>query len=459
MQAKEVRQEGKRMAKKEAFAKNVEVVAYHDLEGKPWLQMAMQEVGGRYYLYGAHFKHSGWAIMDVTDPTKPEYLKFVPGPDKPEQITLKIQVADGLMITALQRGVPFLHGNPGVGPFEEGIYIWDVKDPANPKWLSKWETGGGESAPGVHRFFYNGGRYVHLSATCPGFFGYIYRVLDIADPAKPVEVGRWWLPEQWKAGFVKPKGPKHGPGDVAAVLERVDAPMLHGPPYPKGNLVYMGYGGGGLVITDISNISLPWLVGQIKVKPPLGGGRSGARCHTALPLSERPYVVFTTEGERFPVFTKEILGGVAQPLNIIGLADVHDPENPTLISIFPYPEIPEGYPWKNFNEHPVVGAGPFGPHNLHEPHYHPALEDRNDRIYCCYFHAGLRIYDISDPFVPKEIAYYMPPDPEKLAFNNAAGDLFPGPNISVTEDVIVDNRGYIYMDTLHQGLYVLCCTV
>ena len=106
-----------------------------------------------------------------------------------------------------------------------------------------------------------------------------------------------------------------------------------------------------------------------------------------------------------------------------------------------------------------MGAGPFGPHNLHEPHYHPALEDRNDRIYCCYFHAGLRIYDISDPFVPKEIAYYLPPDPEKWAFNNATGDLFPGPNISVTEDVIVDNRGYIYMDTLHQGLYILRCTV
>src|SRR3990172_10310252 len=80
---------GMTMAGKQAFAKNIDVLAYHDVDGKPWFQMAMQEVDGRYYLYGAHFKHPGWAIVDVTDPTRPEYLKFVPGPDLPGQGTPK----------------------------------------------------------------------------------------------------------------------------------------------------------------------------------------------------------------------------------------------------------------------------------------------------------------------------------------------------------------------------------
>ncbi len=103
--------------------------------------------------------------------------------------------------------------------------------------------------------------------------------------------------------------------------------------------------------------------------------------------------------------------------------------------------------------------GPFGPHNIHEPHYHPALEDRNDRIYCAYFHAGLRVYDINDAYVPREIAYFIPPDPEKWTFNNAAGDAFPGPRLGITEDVLVDKRGNIFVDTQHAGLYVLRCTV
>jgi hypothetical protein len=436
------------MAGKEAFAKNIDVLAYHDLDGKAWFQMAMQEVDGRFYLYGSHFRASGWAVMDVTDPAKPEYVKFVAGPDLAGQTTPKIQVADGLMITALGGSLPMLHGGSLQDPYEEGIYIWDVKDPVNPKRLAHWPTGG---PLGVHRFFYSGGRYLHLTASCKGFAGFIYRILDIVDPAKPVEVGRWWAPEQWAAGYMVDKA-----ADIESLL---DTAMMHGPAYPKGNYAYVSYGGAGMMILDISDITLPKLVGNLRHHPPFAGKLCGARCHTVMPLSKRDYAIMTSEGERFHVFSKEQVRQAPQPLNFIGIVDVSNPADPTLVSVFPYPEIPAGYPYKNFNEVPGWGAGPFGPHNIHEPHYHPALEDRNDRIYCAYFHAGLRVYDISDPFVPREIAYYIPPDPDKWTFNNAAGDLFPGPRLGTAEDVLVDKRGNIFVDTQHSGLYVLRCTV
>jgi hypothetical protein len=289
---------------------------------------------------------------------------------------------------------------------------------------------------------------VHLSATCPGFNGYIYRIVDIANPVNPKEAGRWWMPEQWLIG---------PPPDTYEAM--MDAMGLHGPPYIKGNLAYCSYHGAGMVILNISDITIPKFVGQLKNHPPFAGGFSGARCHTVLPLSKRPFAVMTNEGERFALFNKEILKGKAQPVNFIGMVDVADAANPTLIAVFPYPEIPSGFPHENFNEIKEVGCpGPFGPHNIHETHDHPALEDRNDRIYCCYFHAGLRVYDISDPFVPREIAYYIPPDPKKWAFNNPSGNLYPGPMIATTEDVIVDKRGYIYMTTFHDGLYILRCT-
>ncbi|OFW60717.1 MAG: hypothetical protein A2133_03680 [Actinobacteria bacterium RBG_16_64_13] len=435
------------MAGNDAFVKNMDILAYHDLDGKPWFQMAMQVVDGRYYLYGSHFKASGWAIVDVTDPAKPEYMKFVPGPELKGQTTPKIQVADGLMITALGGSLPMLHGAAIDDPYEEGIYIWDVKDPVNPKRLCHWQTGG---LLGVHRFFYNGGRYVHLSASCKGFSGFIYRILDIVDPAHPVEVGRWWAPEQWAAGYIENRA-----ADIESLL---DGDMMHGPAYPKGKLSYVSYGGAGMMILDISDITLPKLVGQLRHHPPFAGKLCGARCHTVLPLSKRDYVVMTSEGERFHVYRSEQLKA-AQPLNFIGMVDVSDPADPTLVSTFPYPEVPAGSPFKNFNETPGWGAGPFGPHNIHEPHDHPALEDRNDRVYCAYFHAGLRAYDISDAFIPKEIAYFIPPDPEEWAFNNEAGDLFPGPRLGTAEDVIVDHRGNIFVDTQHAGLYVLRCTV
>jgi hypothetical protein len=440
------------MAKERSYSKNMELIGYHDLNDKPGFQMAMQEVDGRYYLYVSHFRHSGWTILDVTDPTSPRFVRFIEGPDLVGQVTNKLQVADGLMLCALATGIPFLHGIAADDPYIAGLHVYDVKtDPENPRFLSYWSAGKPQACDniclGVHRFFYDGGRYVHLSSTCDGYSNMIYRILDIADPTSPVEVGRWWMPEQWDSGVL--------PKDKAPTDFPLSRPGMHGPPYVKDNYVYCGYNGAGMVILDISDIRTPTLVGRLPLYPTLGGKLSGARCHTALPLSQRPYAIFTNEGERFPCFTKDIVKNVAQPINILGMVDVSDVADPTLIAVFPYPEVPPDFPFKNFNDCGIGCPGPFGPHNIHEPHYHPALEDRNDRLYCCYFHAGLRVYDISDPFVPREIAYYIPPDPKKVCYDVK----LPGPFIATTEDVIVDKRGNIFMDTFHDGIYVLRCLV
>lgn len=434
--------------KNTGYSKNIEQIGFHDLNGRPGFQMAMQEVNGKYYLYVSHFRHSGWTILDVTDPESPECVNFIEGPQLKGQLTNKIQVADGLMICALGTGIPFLHNIEWDDPYIAGLQIFDVKtDPTNPILLSTWSAG--EAKPcdniclGVHRFFYNGGRYVHLAATCDGFSNMIYRILDIADPKNPVEVGRWWMPEQWEQGIKDDKLP-----DSAFPMNNAG---LHGPPYVKGDRAYLGYNGAGVVILDISDITMPKLIGQLKTYPLLGGKFSGARTHTVLPYSKRPYCVFTNEGERFPCLSKEVIGGQAQPLNVLGMVDCRDESDPTLVSIFPYPEVPEDFPYENFNDCGLGCQGPFGPHNIHEPHDHPALEDRNDRLYCCYFHAGLRIYDTSDPYVPKEIAYFIPPNPTKWCFENT----YPGPMLATTEDVVVDNRGNIFIDTFHDGIYVL----
>ena len=125
----------------------------------------------------------------------------------PTTTTPKLQIADDLMICAMSAG----SGPDALVDQAElkdmkcqvGIRIYSLKnDPENPEFLGYWDCGVPHSI-GVHRFMYNGGRYVHLSAESERFEGMIYRIIDIADPKNPVEVGNWWSPEQFVDGLTK----------------------------------------------------------------------------------------------------------------------------------------------------------------------------------------------------------------------------------------------------------------
>lgn len=438
----------------QGYIKNMEVVGYHDLNQMMAFQMALHKTDdGRYYMYCGSFYGAGWNILDVTDPSNPRHVKFFECCDPAAykaQCTPKIQVADGLMIAAIGGGVPFLHGTKPEDKAISGLQIYDIKeDPENPKLLSYWATGV-ENGMGVHRFAYNGGKYVYMPAECPGFVGFIVRILDISDPCNPVEAGRWWMPEQFKDGMLP------GTYPVGHQAEK-DWAMCHACTLSadRPNELYMGYFGGGGIILDISDPTRPKLISQLKIQPPFAGKLCGARCHTFLPLTGRNFAVLTNEGERFPYFTKEkIASGPhpgAQPMNNLHMIDVSDPTDPVLVAEFPYPEVPEGFPYPNFNDCGIGCQGPFGPHNVHEPMGKPWLQDNPNLVYNCYFHAGLRVFDVSDPYYIKEIAYFIPPNPEKPLF----GPKLEGPLLGTAEDCVVDDRGYIYIDTMHDGMYIL----
>jgi hypothetical protein len=131
---------------------------------------------------------SGTTIVDVADPRHPRKLATI---DLPQGWhSHKVRVANGIMIVNHER-----LGESGPAEFGGGIAIYDVSRPSTPKLITKWRTAG----RGVHRYDFDG-RYAYLSPTAEGYVGNIMMILDLADPARPVEVGRWWIPGQWKAG-------------------------------------------------------------------------------------------------------------------------------------------------------------------------------------------------------------------------------------------------------------------
>lgn len=399
------------------FRDRVELVGYHDLDKRPGFKLAMQEVDDRWYLYLGHLWHSGWSILDVTDPTRPALVKWLASP--PNTWTLQVQVADGLMVTSLEAILPGWGGNPSGPTAAEGLLIWDVSQPDDPALLSHWSTGRG----GTHRNYFDGGHTIHACAGFPGFLGNCYTTIDITQPDRPQTGGRWWWPGQNV--------------DAGESFSEWDAQKtrisLHGGAYVENSVAFCPWSAGGMVVLDVKVLSQPQLLSVLNVSPPLG---SRIAMHTCVPLADRGLVVVNSEAleER-----------CREPLNFVGLVDISDLRAPHMISIFPLPMVPPGYPVKSFREK----GGRFGPHNQHQPQHQACLAPSDQYIYLTYFNAGLQIFDISDPWNPRAAGCYIPDDPiERLG---------PLPNDLVVqcEDVLVDRRGFIYMTEKNSGLYVL----
>ena len=93
-------------------------------------------------------------------------------------------------------------------------------------------------------------------------------------------------------------------------------------------------------------------------------------------------------------------------MNIVGIASLADPTDPVLVSVCPKPTPPPGSIWGEDYSTLDGTRYPFGNHNVHQPQNQAVLDQRSDRIYCSYFQAGLRVFDISDAYAPVEIAAY-----------------------------------------------------
>jgi hypothetical protein len=396
------------------FSHNVERIGYHPLDDRPAFKFAMQETDGRFFLFIAHLWEALISIVDVTDPAKPEVVWTYEGPGN--TWSHQVQVADGLMITNLEHRLPAWGYDPAGPAPEEGLLIWDVKDPRRPTLLGRWNGFGN----GTHRNFYDGGRYVHATASRKGYRGKHYVLIDIADPSRPVEVGAWWI-----------KGQREDEG----VQERYRGRFvdLHGPPYAVGSHVVCPWSSAGLIVLDISDPTAPAKVGQLDVNPPLG---SRIALHTVIPSAHPNLWVLNSEAlnERCD-----------EPVNFAGIVDLSKPEEPRLISLFPTPAIPDGYPVRDF----IGKGGRFGPHNQHHPQGNPSLMPADRYVYLTYFNAGLQIYDVANPYFPKIVGYFIDDDPTTR--------LGPLPTDLVTqyEDVLVDRRGYAYVSEKNSGLHVL----
>jgi hypothetical protein len=413
------------------LAKNLRRVGRLDLPG-----------GGQVVVEGtqAYVGHMapphGTSIVDVSDPARPRLAATIDLPNHNSH-THKVRVVGDIMITnvemndrhVLRRGAKIrevearLKSDLGRAPSDAelakavdvperllprlrdfvehgygdgGFKMWDVSNKAKPREIAYVRTGG----IGVHRFDADR-RYAYISTEMEGFVGNILVVYDIADPSRPQEVSRWWMPGQHIAGGETPnwKGQSNRLHHALRFGDELWAAVWYA----------------GFRVIDASDIRQLKTVGAFNYHPPFP-----EPTHTIAPLPGR------WNGRQVAVAVDEEHDHVkGQPHGGLWFFDVEERGNIQPLGIFHLSEL----------DSPFSQSGRFGAHQFQE-------RVADDILYCTWFSGGLRMLDIKDPTAPTEIGWYIP--------EPASGQASPQSN-----DVFVDSRGLVYVIDRNVGLDIL----
>ena len=432
-------------------ARNVRLVGFHDLAARSAYQPTIKRQGERWIAYiGSHggrsinplngqLEENGTSILDVTDPRAPKLLFHIPGergrevPGRETGGAQMTRVCHGTELPKGDRAKTYLLRTFGDSRQE----VWDVTTPERPSLLAQfgkftsthkneWECSTGIAyIPGSHDA-YRASRVTH--------------VYDLSDPAKPVFIRAFGLPDQLKTAKGYQPGQIHGPISALPDKDRVyfgygtdargvaqigdRAKLLAGPAEPTAE---------NLVAPQVARIDLPEFMGA----------------HTAFPLLgvDMPDFAQAEKKKRdFLVVVNEINTTVCNaPRQSAYFIDITDEKRPLGVATYDVAASSGDF---------CKRGGRFGAHASNEnrtPIYYRRL------MFFSWFNAGVRVVDVRDPYRPKEVGYYIPAKTAKTDMRCAdeakKTDCVPVIQINNVE---ADDRGYLYaVDRANSGLFVL----
>lgn len=399
-------------------SRNIRFVAHTDMGGRA---DGVQVMVHRGFAYVGHGFSNGITTLDVRDPRAPKVVDFIACP--PGTRALHLQTHDDLLLAVnapsvwtmqqFQTDKDYFGGSPadrlkGTGnAFTPGIRVYDIARPEKPREIGFMPVEG----IGPHRIWYVGGRYAYASIHFADFTDHILSVIDMADPTRPHVIGRCWLPGMWRGGG---ETPTWKAGRRYALHHALVA----------GDLAFGAWRDGGLTVVDLADRTRPRIIAHRNTDPPFGGGT-----HSPLPLPDRNLLCVADEPAS---------ANCADGLRYVWVYDIREPSNPVSIATFPQPAEADY----------CAKGGFFGSHNFHENR--PGSFQSSRLVFVTYYNAGVRVFDIDDPFRPREVAHYVPPDPERM--------MDPRPNrpqVIQTCDCFVDRNGTMYVTDPNAGLNIL----
>ncbi|MEW6471397.1 MAG: hypothetical protein AB1679_03920 [Actinomycetota bacterium] len=314
---------------------------------------------------GGPVRNPGVQVVDVADPARPKVTARLVSPAMTEPWeSLKVHEARGLLAA--------VHGGVGLGPVFFDVY--DVKtDCRAPRLLS--------SLPLPSNIIGHEGTWAPDGRTYwVGMIGGL-AAIDVADPTR-------------------------------TRLIYADDSRVHGLSLSDdGNVAYLAAISvddgepNGLRILDVSDVQARQPLPQVREISHLYWADGAAAQHT-IPVTYggRPFLFFVDEGGSRYRDRSEGLRGLRSPAGAARLIDISDIRRPyTVAKLKLEIQLPTHERVARWD---LEGNGMFG----YQGHY--CSVDRPvdpTALACSYFQSGIRVFDVRDPYSPREIAYFNPP--------------------------------------------------
>jgi hypothetical protein len=352
---------------------NLELIGQFSGEGAEW-QMAWFGDCAYYDTKNTPAQvHPGTVVVDVSNPWYPYATKYLDDPSMAEPW-------ESLKVNDRRQLLGGVQANNGSGD-QPGFALYDLsRDCRDPQLLASINLP--VPVRGHAGAFAPDGRTYYGTQVAVSFYA-----IDIADPKNPRFITNW-----------APADRVGAPHDISVSED--------------GNRMYVAQPGGvliqntnGLVIIDISDIQNRVPNPQPKVISTLFWPDGGAAQEPkSITIGGKPFILFTDELPTSGLGGAGAKASCAQGLPPFGFArliDISDEKNPVLAAKL----MLEVHDPKNCAAVLNDSTDIF----IYDSHYCTVDDPQNASLaFCAYFQSGIRIFDISNPYRPREIAYYKP---------------------------------------------------
>jgi len=378
-----------------AQSKNFEVVGHSYFKGEWVIPSARQRGMGCGFNVPRVFKGIGYfagyddpptcfgvLIADVSNPADRKALSFIPCNPGTRCSYIRLNTERKILVVGMDTSARNPRQPTGGPAAQAGFSFYDVANPRNPQLLGFFLT----LPHGATHGFEIDNRYVYGCATVaqtkPANHELV--ILDYNDPRRPSLTSEVHIQGQYLEETYEPRDQRNLDGSPQHI-------WCHEVNYYKDR-VYVAWRDAGMVIVDVGDRSKPRIISRLDYVPPFHGGPSGA-AHTAAPV-----VVDANKQPTLVVVTDEI---IACPPGYGRIVDISDLSNPQEIATLRLPHVTDNFDY---------ATGKFRcPSNGGYIH-HPWFDFRSPSLlYTAWIEQGVRVWDVTNPFVPREVGYYLSP--------------------------------------------------